>query len=148
MTVDQKELYIFIFMKKLVFLSLYLLSLASCKSRDLGPVLVPTDTTYVDIKGKSYKLLGKIPDSLRTPEQEKYLKRLVKVALKYTVVKNNHQLFKLDRSSFLKMGLSKYDWRLLQQGMIDNNTYIDANGTKNVKEMFEKAKAEANTNDK
>lgn len=129
---------------KLLILSLsILLNVSACKSSTRNSQRVNLqDTTYIDTQGNKYKFLGQIPLNLRTAEQNKYLKDLLKVVSENLIVKDNHMYFNLSRQAFTKTGLRERDYDFIQNGLIDNNAWIDANEIKDVDKMIKKYKAD------
>lgn len=129
---------------KLIILSLsILLSVTACKgSTKNNRNANSRDTTYIDVKGNKYKLLGQIPPNLRTTEQQSYLKDFYKVVSNNLIVKDNHMFFDLTRQGFIETGLRERDYDFIQAGLVDNNNWIDKNGIKDVDKLIEKYKAD------
>ena len=98
------------------------------------------DTTYLDVKGSPYKHLGVIPDSLRTPEQKALIKLLNEVTYEYMSVKDNHMVFGLTKEQYVAKGIPAKYYDLLQQNIIDNNNFFDANGIKKVDKMVKETR--------
>ncbi len=103
-----------------------------------------SDTTYLDAKGKAYKSLVQIPDSLRTQEQEK-LVRAIEVIVNHISVRNNHMVLALTKEQFLAKGIPERYYKMVLQNIIDNNNFIDSNGIKNVDKMVKRKKVEMDT---
>ncbi|TCC98959.1 hypothetical protein [Pedobacter psychroterrae] len=86
------------------------------------------DTTFLDSRGKEYKFLGQIPDSLRTEQQNVTIKKLLQVHREYFKVENNRFVLKLSKQEFFTKGLSDYDYNVTLQEIDGNNKYVDEYG--------------------
>ncbi|WP_158795526.1 hypothetical protein [Pedobacter sp. L105] len=143
-------------MKIIILVGLYILTISSCKNND-GKKITNNgvtytsynakmkDTTYLDIEGNEYKFFGRIPDSLRTPEQKKLAKVIVDVLTNGVVVKNNRQILKLTKQECLAKGLPAEYYETLKNNIRTNNSYNEAYGIKNVDKMEEKLDSNLNT---
>ncbi|MFI5452191.1 hypothetical protein ACHMWN_08550 [Pedobacter sp. UC225_61] len=118
--------------------------LVSCLQRDKKVVVTKKDTTYLAMDTKPYMILGQIPDSLESAEQVAHVKKLYGVLVKYTTVEHEEIQFKLDKKSFVNMGLSKSDYDRVVNGLRESNTWIGANQIGDVDKMIEKWKTEIN----
>lgn len=93
------------------------------------------DTIYLDTKGNQYKHLGDVPDSLRTPKQQKLINAITDVSLNGVVVENNKMVLKFTKEQCLAKGLTEHYYEALQNNIRTNNSYFEAHGIKNVAEM-------------
>lgn len=88
-------------MKILIFMALCLLNVAMCKEKGTTTTQhvksIKTKQVYTDARGKHYKFLGQIPDSLRTAEQKRFAKSLNDVLLNGVVAENNHMALKMSK---------------------------------------------------
>jgi len=129
---------------------LFCLALFSCRSGttsdgiagDLLDSLHVDDTVYVDIKGVEHKFLGRIPDSLRTEEQVRLLRLMNDITVDHISVKDNHMVLELSREEFLAKGIPERYYKILLRNIIDNNTFFDTSGIKNVDELMRRRKEE------
>jgi len=135
-------------MKKII-LFLFFIALFSCNRKttivdttEKDTTNKVSDTVYIDSKGGEYKFLGQIPDSLRTIEQTELIKKLTDITVEYMTVKDNHLVFLLSKEEFLAKGIPERYYKIIQQNLVDNNTFYDANGIKNVEEMIKKRNEE------
>lgn len=120
------------------------ITLFSCNSHTSHNETSVKDTTYVDIKGQKYSFLGQIPDSLRTEEQTKLIKKIQKIVVNHIVVKDNKQVFDLSKEEFLATGIPERYYKMLQRNISDNNALFDSIGITNVDELVRKTKEEYN----
>lgn len=86
------------------------------------------DTIFLDSKGKAYKFLGEIPDTLRTEQQKATLKKLLQVHREHFKVENNKFVLKLSKREFLAKGLSEYDYIVTLQEIDGNNKFVKEYG--------------------
>ena len=93
------------------------------------------DTTYLDIKGNKYKHLGSVPDSLRTPDQQKLINAIKDILLNGVVVEDNKEVLKFNKQECLARGLNEQYYEELQNNIRTNNSFNEALGNKNVAEM-------------
>lgn len=119
-------------MKFLILIAFCLLTAATCKNKNADNVKVKHDTTFVDVKGNRYKMVGEIPDSLRTAEQKKYFSVFRDVLLNDVVVENNQIILKLTKEECLAKGLTEQDYNTLQANLRDTKSYLDSHGVKNI----------------
>jgi hypothetical protein len=101
-----------------------------------------SDTTYIDVKGNSYKFLAGIPDSLQTKEQSQLIKLINENTYKYMSVKNNHMVYELTKEQYIAKGIPSRYYDLTQKSIKDNNVFFDANGINNVDSMVRETKKE------
>lgn len=128
-------------MKLLMLATFCLLTVASCNERgtreaNTAPSTRPKHITYTDSKGKSYKSIGEIPDSLRTPEQRLYVKTTIDVLLNGIAIEDNHMILKYSKEKCLAKGMTSKQYNDLQENLRVNNHYYDSAKVKNVAEMF------------
>lgn len=95
---------------------------------------------YTDIKGNKYKDFNQIPDSLRTAEQEAFVKSLADIMPNGLRVENNHVLLKLSKQDYLAQGLSEQYYEFLQSTLRSNNAYIDKEGINDVDKLVSNLK--------
>ncbi|MET3115613.1 hypothetical protein AAKU52_003364 [Pedobacter sp. CG_S7] len=118
------------------------ITVLSCQENKTPSVNKKKNITYLDSKGKAYKYFAEIPDSLRTPEQQKFAKAYTDVLLNYVVVENNHMVLKISKEEFLSKGLSETDFQVFKENIRTNNAWIDSLGIKDVDKMLEKTRLE------
>lgn len=85
---------------------------------------------------EGYEYVHLIPDSLRTPEQQKMLELLQKTITSHISVKDNQMYFNLSEEEFVALGLPKPYYDLIQKDMKNNNEFIKKNGIENVDSML------------
>lgn len=132
-------------LKLLFIISISLLTLNSCKNRDKKITtdgitytnynIKEKDTIYLDTKGNKHKNLGNVPDSLRTPEQQKLINAINDVLLNGVVVENNKMVLKFTKEQCLTKGLTEHYYEALQNNIRTNNSYFEAYGIKDVAGM-------------
>lgn len=86
------------------------------------------DTTFLDSKGKAYRFLGQIPDSLRTAQQNAYIKKLLHIHRQYIKVENNQFYLDLTKEDAISKGLSSYGYHTLKQEIEGNNKWVKEHG--------------------
>lgn len=118
--------------------------LVSCLQRDKKVVITKNDMTYLAMDTGPYLILGQIPDSLESAEQVAHVKKLYRVLVKYTTVEQDEIQFKLDEKSFVNMGLSKFDYDRIVNGLRESNTWIASNQIGDVDKLIEKWKTDMN----
>ena len=129
-------------MKKVIILFCCVLILFSCNNIDKKSEHVSRqDTSYLD---PNFKYIHLIPDSLRTPEQNKFLMDLQLVIIDHLKSVNNEMVFTLNEQQFVEKGFPKEYYTLIQKNLRDNNKYFKENNIKNVdsiiKESFKQFK--------
>jgi len=112
-------------MKRLILISSIVLFLFSCKDKSKEPYFKA-----------GYNYVQQTPDSLRTPEQKEFLRKLTKVVYENVVVKNNQMVFKLSEKEFIARGFPVEYYELIQKDMVNNNRFFKENNVTNVDSMF------------
>lgn len=79
---------------------------------------------------KDYQYVHLVPDSLRTSEQQKLCDLILETIVHNLKVEDNHLVFSLSERAFLKSGIPKPYYDLLQQNLRDANCLIDSVGVK------------------
>jgi|GEM_PF-4255113 len=126
-------------MKLVILFAFFLLTAATCKNKGTSAnqhAKSKKDTTFIDVKGNRYKMFGQIPDSLRTPEQEKFATSLRYVLVNGVVAENNHMVLKFTKEQCLAQGMKEKDYNDLQNNLRTNNHYFDSIGVKNIDSMI------------
>lgn len=93
------------------------------------------DTVYLDNKGNKHKHLGNIPNSLRTPQQQKLIDAFYDVFLNGIVVEDNKEVLKFSKEECLARGIPERYYEDLKNDIRTNNSYFEANGNKDVAQM-------------
>lgn len=81
---------------------------------------------------KGYEYVHLIPDSLRTPEQQKLYHLILETVISHLKVDNNHLSFSLSELDFTNRGIPKPYYELLQHSIKDANHFIDSVGINNM----------------
>jgi hypothetical protein len=124
-------------MKLLMLTAFCLFTASSCyekgtKVTGTGSNRTSKHISYTDTKGKQYKFLAQIPDSLRTPKQKLFAKSLNDVILNGVVAENNHMVLKMSKAECLDKGMTESDYYKLQTSIQENNHFFDSTGNKKV----------------
>ena len=108
-------------MKHIIIPALCLL-LISCNSRS---------TDNVSALDPNFKYAHLVPDSMRTPEQQKTVKTLFTAIEKYTTIDtvNNKLVFNATEKDFAEMGLARQYYSLWQQNVKDVNENNNLNNS-------------------
>lgn len=135
-------------MKSLILIVLSILAVSSCKND--GKKITTDgitytnynvrekDTAYLDIRGNKYKHFSNIPDSLRTPEQQKLANAIKDVLINGVVIENNHQVLKFTKEQCLARGLTLHYYEMLKNNIRTNNSFNDAHGVKETNNIKDK----------
>lgn len=127
--------------KILILIAFCLLTAASCKEKGRTTTRniksVKAKQVYIDLRGKHYKFLADIPDSLRTPEQKLFVKSLTDVLINGVVAENNHMVLKMSKEECLAKGMTEKTYNDLQTSIQDNNRFYDSTGNKKVAELVD-----------
>lgn len=128
-------------MKILIFMAFCLLNVAMCKEKGTTTTQnvksTKTKQVYTDARGKHYKFLAEIPDSLRTAEQKRFAKSLNDVLLNGVVAENNHMVLKMSKEECLARGMTEKSYNDLQTSIQDNNRFFDSTGNKKVAQLVD-----------
>lgn len=128
-------------MKILILLVFCLLTAATCKEKSTNNAQVinskKSKQVYIDSRGKKYKFLAQIPDSLRTTEQKLFAKSLNYVLLNGVVAENNHMVLKMSKEECLAKGMTENNYNKLLTDLQENNTFFDKTGNKKVAEAVD-----------
>lgn len=129
-------------MKK-VGLSLLLISLiflCSCRGNCGKKQLVNTQQQSEKFELlKDFEYVHLIPDSLRTPEQKQLILLLYSVLVDSMVIENNHFVFKLNKTEFLKKGIPEPYYSLIMNDIKQNNIFIDSNVVEDMDQLLQDA---------
>lgn len=108
-------------MKKSTLIFCSVLLLFSCQEKPKEPYFKP-----------GYNYVQKTPDSLRTPEQKEFIKKLTIILIENIGAKNNEMIFKLSKEEFVAKGIPVEYYELIQKDLATNNKYIKEHHITNV----------------
>lgn len=80
-----------------------------------------------------------IPDSIRTPEQRKLYKLILKTTVQHLKVKENHVYLDLSQKEFLDKGIPRQYYDLLMHDLKSLNNFIDSTKLENVDSILKES---------
>lgn len=83
-------------------------------------------------KRPGYGYVQLIPDSLRTPQQKEFIRKLQQLIVEYTAVENGQMVFRLSKEQFVEQGFPEEYYILIQKDLKTNNEYFKQNNIQNV----------------
>lgn len=92
------------------------------------------DTLYF---APGFEYIHIIPDSLRTEEQEDFLKDLQRIIIEHQKVENNEIIFTLSREEFVDKGFPEEYYILIQKDLRNNNKFFKENNILNLDSILE-----------
>lgn len=102
---------------------------------------VQQDSTRYLKPGFDY--VQQVPDSLRTPQQQKLARQLLEITIEHVKVADNRMFFDMSKDQFRQTGIPMEYYRLFKKDMKINNQYNKKHNINDVDEMLHRFRRDA-----
>src|SRR5699024_10218527 len=82
-----------------------------------------------------FDYVQQVPDSLRTPQQQKLARQLLEITIEHVKVADNRMFFDMSKDQFRQTGIPMEYYRLFKKDMKINNQYNKKHNINDVDEM-------------
>lgn len=103
-------------------------------------LLIACTSDSNQVVSKQFEYVHLIPDSLRTPEQQKIFNLLENVIKEDLIIENNHFKLNISKDKFLNKGIPLEYYDLLKENVKENNKFIDSLKIEDVNLLLENMK--------